>query len=140
MDSNCPAGYSQRDSWYANAMSRYALAIALLLGIGASSIGRASAAAPARGPTAASIIHRVAAVYGDAKPHVLKAQRTETDSTPQQTMYFVKLRGRFHKGSKRASYLQFSALVNRWYVWGIQAYNARHRLVWVDATLPRLHK
>jgi hypothetical protein len=50
-------------------------------------------------------------------------------------MYVLELRGSFRRGRARAAYLSFSALTDRWYVWGVEGYDARHHLQWRDATV-----
>jgi len=86
-----------------------------------------------------TVIHRVAAAYGENHPHVVHLQRTRTDSSPNEPMYFVVLSGHFHKGSKRAVYLSFSALADRSYIWGVLGQDAHHRQVWLDSIL-RIHR
>ncbi|HEX8917495.1 MAG TPA: hypothetical protein VF898_03250 [Chloroflexota bacterium] len=87
--------------------------------------------------SAAALIREVAAVYGEHKPQVVTLQRTITDSTPNQRMYFVELRGHFRKGKLTARYLLFSALAKRWYVWGVVGENGQHHPVWIVDVLPR---
>lgn len=94
------------------------------------------AASPHGAIAPATIVRTVARVYGESHPHVIHLERTTTDSTPHQVMYFIGLSGHFHKGRTQARYLYFSALADRWYVWGLAAYDSGHRLVWTDRVVP----
>jgi hypothetical protein len=85
--------------------------------------------------TAAYIIKKVSAHYGVAKPRVLHLEKTLTDSTPHEMMYFVEIAGAFHRGRTQARYIYFSALAGRWYVWGLRAYDLHHHLRWADASV-----
>lgn len=112
-----------------------ALALAWLL---ASVLIAGSASAAGKSIPANTVIHRVAAVYGEKQPHVVRLQRTRTDSSPSEPMYFIALSGHFHKGKKKAVYLSFSALADRSYVWGVLGQDSHHHEVWLDPT-PRIH-
>jgi hypothetical protein len=94
------------------------------------------ASARSKPMTATYIIRTVSAAYGDRTPHVVGVQKTRTE-TSGALMYVIRLSGTFHRGRHRARYLTFSALAARWYVWGVQGYDRRHHLVWIDPTLPR---
>lgn len=119
-------------------MRRVLLALLLVLLVEAAA-QRSYASSTHRHLTPRTIARRVAAAYGEKKPRILHVQRTESEAT-YAPMYVVRLSGRFHKGHKRAAYLYFSALVRRWFIWGIVAQDAHHHIVWLDNALPRPHK
>lgn len=112
----------------------------LLLGLTLACLGMIATNAPRasahRGSmTASFIIKRVSIAYGDRKPRLVHVERTRTESSPHEVMYVIRLAGRFHRGRIQATYLSFSALAGRWYVWGVQGYDSHHHLRWIDATL-----
>jgi len=73
--------------------------------------------------------------YGERHPHVLLVEKTFTDPTPQEPMYFIHLSGHFQRGRARADELYFSALADHRFIWGITGYQGtgkqRHS-VWTD--------
>ncbi|GAC1470208.1 MAG: hypothetical protein PVSMB7_20700 [Chloroflexota bacterium] len=83
-----------------------------------------------------AVVQRVSRVYGEKRPRIIHLERTQTDPIPHEPMYFVGLAGHFRKGRKTARLLYFSALANRWYVWGIVAYDGHRHLLWTDVRLP----
>jgi hypothetical protein len=85
--------------------------------------------------TLAQIALRVGAAYGERYPRVVTATSSTTDNPPHDPMYLMKIAGRFHKGHLSARYLEFSALADRMYVWGIQAYNTLGKNLWFDDLL-----
>ncbi len=85
--------------------------------------------------TTSFIIGKVSAAYGESKPRLVHVEKTWTDSSPHEVMYFIQLAGSFHRRRVGAHYLYFSALAGRWYVWGVQGYDGHHHLRWTDAIL-----
>ena len=84
---------------------------------------------------AALLNREVSAAYGEEHPHVLRLEKTRTDPSPQEPMYFVHLWGRFHRGRLAADELYFSALADRPFIWGVQGYSgsgAGRHSVWMD--------
>jgi hypothetical protein len=85
--------------------------------------------------SASFIISKVSAAYGDPKPRLVHLEKTRTESSPREVMYFIQLAGRFHRGRVGAHYLSFSAVSGRWHVWGVRGYDDNHNLRWIVATL-----
>lgn len=117
--------------------SAFAAAVVLVVAVTSTQ----TAAAHSRWPAAVIAVTRdVAHVYRATHVRIAHVQTTRTDSTPTKPMYFITLSGTFHKGKHVARILDFSALANRSYIWGIVAFDAHNHIIWTDPTLPRPHR
>jgi hypothetical protein len=84
---------------------------------------------------ARALIREVSVAYGEEHPHILRLEKTFTDSEPHEPVYFVHLSGRFRRGRLTAGELYFSALADRPVIWGIQGYvgtGAGRHNAWMD--------
>jgi hypothetical protein len=101
-------------------------------------MARTALAAPQHAAlTPPALVRAVAGIYGERHPRIVHLERTTTDSTPHQRMYFIGMSGHFTSGRKHARTIFFSALASRWHVWGLAAYDDSHHLVWSRATVAR---
>lgn len=87
--------------------------------------------------TPSRLARAVATTYGEHHPRIVHLERTVTDSTPHQSMYFIGMTGHFSKGGKHARTIYFSALSATWHVWGLAAYDTNHHLLWTKTLVPR---
>lgn len=80
------------------------------------------------------IAHQVAATYGDTHPHIVRVVPDTTDNPPHDPMYTITVAGYFRSGRLHARYLVISALADKHFVFGINAYRrlGEARPVWFD--------
>lgn len=79
----------------------------------------------------ARISHKVAALYGESNPQVVKVNQTTSEGTPSQPLDIVFLSGNFHQSTQRASGLSFSMLANGKEVWAVRAFDAQNHTMWI---------
>jgi hypothetical protein len=109
-------------------------AAALVAVLGAGLVFFGTAAHDTRPPDA--VARQVGAHYGDSHPRILALTSTTTDNPPHDPMYFMTLGGRFRYGHRRARFVQFSALADQAYVWGLIGYTTDARApLWWEADL-----
>ena len=90
---------------------------------------------PAATLSPALIAPIVGGYYGDSHPHLVRVEADSSDGPSLEPMYHMTLQGHFHRGARKAQYLDFSALADKPYVWDIIAgSDPRHR-VWFDREL-----
>ena len=85
--------------------------------------------------TPGQIAHRVGIAYGDAHAWAIFARPDQTEGPPFHPMFFMAVAGHFHEEAVQATILKFSALADRLYLWGIEAF-AGGKLVWSDDQWP----
>lgn len=81
-----------------------------------------------------SIVRQVATAYGDAHPRIVRVVSDVTDPPPHHAMYTITVTGYFRSGHQRARYLVISALADKAFVFGINAYErlGQTHPVWFD--------
>lgn len=87
-----------------------------------SGCSKANNAKPDNLPDPKIIIKKVALIYGETNPKIIKIKEDTTDNN-MKPMYLVTIKGNFKKGNLYAPYLSFSMLADGTYVWCIRAYN-----------------